>query len=118
LRTDVHHRIERGHRILEDHGDLTAADLADLLGRHAEQVPAPEECFSSDHFPRRRLDQAENGQHRHALSASAFSDDPDRFPLLQREGDPIDGMDDPFGSFELRFKIANSQNRGGHTQPF
>ena len=31
LAADGQHRVERGHRVLEDHGDLVAADMAHLV---------------------------------------------------------------------------------------
>ena len=38
LRSDGQHRVERGHRLLKDHGDVTAADVAQLVLAEAEQV--------------------------------------------------------------------------------
>jgi hypothetical protein len=40
LLADGQHRIERGHRLLEDHRDLVAADLAHLGSLSFEQVAA------------------------------------------------------------------------------
>ena len=41
LRADGHHRVERGHRLLEDHRDLGAAHLLHLaLGQRGEVAPA------------------------------------------------------------------------------
>ena len=42
LQADPEHRIERGHRLLEDHGDLAAADAAHLLVGELEQLAAVE----------------------------------------------------------------------------
>jgi hypothetical protein len=38
LLADREDRVERGHRLLEDHRDVAAADLAHLLGGELEQV--------------------------------------------------------------------------------
>ena len=38
LRVDAQHRVQRRHRILEDHGDALAAQAAQLLLRQAEQL--------------------------------------------------------------------------------
>ena len=42
LPADPLDRVERGHRVLEDHAQLRAPDLAELLGRHGGQVVAGE----------------------------------------------------------------------------
>ena len=46
-------RIERGHRLLEDHRDLVAADLLHLLLGRVEQVPALEADLAADDAPGR-----------------------------------------------------------------
>ena len=43
LQADRQDRIERGHRLLEDHRDVAAADLAHLLVGELEQVAAVEQ---------------------------------------------------------------------------
>ena len=40
----LQHRIERGHRLLEDHGDLPAADAAHLLLGQLQQLLAAVEA--------------------------------------------------------------------------
>ena len=40
LAADRHRRVQRGHRVLEDHPDLVAADLADLLVADRTEVAA------------------------------------------------------------------------------
>ncbi len=41
LRLDLETGVERGHRVLEDHGDVAAAILVERIGRHADEVDAP-----------------------------------------------------------------------------
>ena len=41
LMADGQHRVERGHRLLEDHRDLVAADLAHLAPRSAPSRSRP-----------------------------------------------------------------------------
>ena len=38
LVADGEHRIKAGHRLLEDHRDAIAADVAHLCGRQIEQI--------------------------------------------------------------------------------
>ena len=40
LLADAHHRVERGHRVLEDHGDLEAPDRALSLLARADDFEA------------------------------------------------------------------------------
>ncbi len=43
---DLQVRIERGHRILEDHSDAPAADLSDRIVGQQQQIAAVEEHFA------------------------------------------------------------------------
>ncbi len=65
LMTDGEHWVERGHRVLEDHGDLATADLAQLTVLEREQIAALEERLAADDTALR--DQAEQRHHAHAL---------------------------------------------------
>ena len=56
------HGIERGHRILEDHGDLAATNLAQLILVHIEDVVALEDDLAADDFPWRVFDQPHDGE--------------------------------------------------------
>jgi hypothetical protein len=38
LISHAHHRIERGHRLLENHANPGAADVSHLRFRHGEQI--------------------------------------------------------------------------------
>ena len=60
LRAHGMHRIERGHRFLEDHRDLAAPDRAQLRQRQAHQVLPAKTDFPGD--PCLRRQQAQQGQ--------------------------------------------------------
>ena len=47
LQADRQRRIERGHRLLEDHGDLVAADGADAGVVELQEVLAVEEHLAA-----------------------------------------------------------------------
>jgi hypothetical protein len=47
LAPDREHRVERGHRLLEDHADLPAANAAHLLLAEAEKVAFLVEDFAA-----------------------------------------------------------------------
>ena len=75
LRADGERRIERGHRLLKDHGNVPAANLLHLTLALLEQILTLEEDLAADNLARRRRDQAENRQRSHALAAAGFADD-------------------------------------------
>jgi hypothetical protein len=75
LRADALQRVERGHRVLEDHRDLLAPhpahpglvepqQVAALVDHLAGQPEAPVEAVEPDDRPRR-----------HRLAAARFADD-------------------------------------------
>src|SRR3546814_4497285 len=47
LGVDAEHRVQRHHRVLEDHGDLGAAQLAPLALRQWHQVAALEQNLAA-----------------------------------------------------------------------
>ena len=74
LVADTHHGIERGHRILKDHGDFLPAYFPDVgLGKR-EQITAVEPDFSTRDPSRRRRDQAQDGKNAHGFARAAFAD--------------------------------------------
>ena len=51
LDADRHDRVERGHRILENHGDVLATDVAHPVLGKGEQVVAVEPDLATDPYP-------------------------------------------------------------------
>ena len=89
---DQHRRIERGHRLLIDHRYLRAADLAQLLIRHAAHV-APHEtdlAAGDGAVPAHIL---HDGKRDGGLAAARFADDPDRFAGIDGEIEVVDRRD-------------------------
>jgi hypothetical protein len=125
----VAHRVhggQRGQRVLEDHGDVLAADPGHRPVVQAQQL-VPVELYGAAH--RGRLgQQAKNRHGRHRLARSRLADDAQYLARPHREGDTahradITGLaregDMQVGDFqsggELRFcgRLAAAQN-GGH----
>src|SRR2546425_3941952 len=70
LAPDGEHRVERGHRLLEDHRDLAAADPPHLLVGERQEVPALE-ADPTRHDPTGgRRDEGHDGERADALSAA------------------------------------------------
>src|SRR5262249_868983 len=69
-------RVERGHRLLEDHGDAGPADAPQLRRTTRQEVGALEEDLSADDAPGRGGDQPQHGQGGHALARAALPHQP------------------------------------------
>ena len=86
-------RVQRRHGLLEDHGDVVAADLAQLgLGDLREVLALEQDLAARD--PTRGLgDQAHDRVGRDALAAAGLAHDPEGLALGDREVDAVDGLD-------------------------
>ena len=78
LVADGQHRIERGHRLLEDHRDLVAAHVAHRLFVELQQIASVELDSAAGDAARRIGHQPHQGQRGHALAAAGFADDRQR----------------------------------------
>ncbi len=111
LAADVEHRVERRHRVLEDHPDAATADAAQHRRRRAEQLrpskrtePAATALTSSK--PRRR-------QHRCALARARLADDGSDLATVHGEVEPAHGMDLAATHREADVEAADVEQRGG-----
>jgi hypothetical protein len=75
LPADGVHRIQRGHRLLEDHADAGAADALHLLRRQGREVEPVEQHLAALDAAHRLRQQAHDGEGGHALAAAGFADD-------------------------------------------
>ncbi len=110
LPADRHHRIERGHRLLEDHGDLLAADQAHGGSVEPHEVHAVE-AHRTAHDPARRIgDEAHERERRHALAAAGFADDGQRFTALERERHAVHRLHQPVARVEVGLEVLNLEH--------
>ena len=113
LRPDLQGRVQRGHRVLEDHRDLVAADVLHLAFRKLRQVLAVEEHLAA-HDPRRRLrDEAHDRERSDRLPATGLADNAERLPLLQREADAVDRLHDALTREEVGLEVVDLENSHG-----
>ncbi|MCY1181289.1 hypothetical protein D9M73_217860 [compost metagenome] len=81
--------VERGHRVLEDHGDVLAHHLAPLTAAELEHVGAVEgEGVGGDAAG--RIDQAHQGHHGDRLARAGLADDGQDFAGIHRQVQAID----------------------------
>lgn len=112
LAADAHDRVERGHGLLEDHGDGAAAVGAHLVFAEGEQVfgvrvgLAGELEAAGDGGRGRK--QAEDGERGGGLAGAGLADEADGFAGGNVEGDAVDG----FVAGEGDAEIADGEQRG------
>ena len=82
-------RIERGHRLLEDHADGAAAQRLELA-LIAEIDGLAIQAHAAGRHARSCRQQAKHGKHGQRLAAAAFTDDPERFGIGKIEIDVVD----------------------------
>ena len=108
LLADAHQRVQRGHRLLEDHADARAAQGAQRGGRQAQQVGALKVDDAALHAQRRRQ-QAHDRGGADRLAGAALADDAQDLARFDSETDVADG----FGAVaagrqgEVRFSTAS-----------
>src|SRR5439155_18134740 len=90
LVADPIERMEARGRVLEDHRELVATELLDLVRRHGDQLLSVEPDLAGD-FGCLPVDQAHDRLRGDALARAGLAHDCERLPLLQRERDAVDG---------------------------
>jgi hypothetical protein len=88
---DRQERIERGHRVLEDHADAVAANLVQRRFVHVQQVLA-----AIGRGARYLAVASEETQQRHhclALAGAGFADDAERAPRFERKRHALHRVD-------------------------
>ena len=101
LKADGQDRIERCHRLLKDHADLTAADLADFLFAQRQKIAAVEPDAATDDTARRRRNEAQNRERTDRLAAAGLADHRNGLALPDIIRDAVDGSDEPRRRLEM-----------------
>src|SRR5207244_6785387 len=93
LPEDREERVQRGHRVLEDHGDPAAADAPQLALALPRQILALEQDAAADDAagPRQKPDDRETCRR---LAAPRPPDAAQRLALAQGEADAVHRLDD------------------------
>src|SRR5262249_12876299 len=84
-------RIERGHRLLEDDGDVVAAHVADLRFRQVDELAALEADRAGRVVRGRIRQQLQDRERGYRLAGARFPDQGDGLARLDLERDAIDG---------------------------
>src|SRR5262249_54823399 len=113
LAPDGKHGVQRGHGLLEDHGDLAPAYLAHLLFGEPEEILAPEPDLAGDDPARGCRDQTHDRERAHAFAAPRLADERDRLALADVPRHVVDGAYDATPRRELGAEMMDLQ-KGGH----
>jgi hypothetical protein len=97
--------IEAGHRLLEDHRDLVAADGVHLLAGQCEQVAAPIENSPAGDPSGRARHQSHDGEAGDGLARAGFSHHGERLALVEVEADAVDGSRNTFVALEIHAEV-------------
>src|SRR5438876_11168978 len=116
LLADLVDRIQRSHRLLENHRHLVAAELLELVLAGGRQVGPHEADATVRLDPAWRVDQPHDRERGHALAAPRLTDQAERPALLQREGDPVHRPDDAGSRVEPGPQVLDSEQLG-HISP-
>ncbi len=92
LHADGEHRVEGHHRVLKDHRDTVAADVADLAFFEVQQVFSVE-LDGAVADPARFGDEVQDGEGQHGFTGAGFAHNTKAFALFQRQGDAAQGLD-------------------------
>ena len=105
------HRVQRRHRVLEDHRDVVAADLAQPARAGIVSRSSPLKSASPVVIVFCVGVQAHDRQAGHALARAGLADDAERLALLDREADAVDGLDDAVVGAEVRPQVLDLEQR-------
>ena len=113
LLADPVHRVQRRHRVLEDHPDLGAPVLLHLLLGHCQKVGA----LVAHRPPEAGVDVARQPHDRHcghALARARLADDAEHLAALELERHAVDGAHDTVFGDEVDVEVVDLQEALGH----
>src|SRR5205814_4445357 len=111
LVSDGENRIERRHRLLEDHRDAVATDAAHRVVGKGDEILSLELDAASRFDPSRRLDQSQNGKRGHRFATTRFPDNADCLSRADIEGDSIYRSRNTAFRIEVGAQVANRKKR-------
>jgi hypothetical protein len=117
LGVDAQHRVQRHHRILEDHRDAVATQPAHRIVRFVEQILAVEQHAARYDAPG-RIDQPENRKARDRLARARFADESQHLACVDREAHVVDRFHHAGFGEEMRPEIFDGEHRHGDQPTF
>lgn len=111
LRADAKDGVERGHRLLKNHGDFATADGAPACVIERQQIfrssiRGVEKQFAADSGSWRQQAHQRHGEH--GFAAAGFADDAERLASLKAERDFVHGFQNAGGGAQFDGERLNS----------
>jgi hypothetical protein len=106
-------RVQRGHRLLEHHGDVGAADAPEALLRQGEQVRALEQDAATG-MGGAPVEEAQDREGGDRLARAGFADEGQGLAGGDAEADAIDGAGLALPRAEGDRQVLNVEERFGH----
>jgi hypothetical protein len=110
LQPDGEQRVERGHRLLEDHRDVAAANLAHLFVVEIEQALAVERDLAAG-APGEPRQQPHDRERRDRLAGAGFADDGDDLAAADLEAQALDRTHGAARRLEMDVQVFDLQQR-------
>ena len=117
LTADPVQRIERRHRILEDHADARAADATHLGIGQRHQVASLEQDLAGQAEPPVIAVEAHDRARGDGLAAAGFADDAQHLAPGHGEGHVVDQRGFPLAGDEANTEVADVDERVSHGAP-
>ena len=111
LLADRERRVQRRHRLLEDHRDAVAAQVAHRRRLEPDQLAALEADRAAGDAAGRRRHQPHDRERRDALAAARFADDGERAARLDREAHAVDRRELARVGDEVGAQVADFEQR-------
>jgi hypothetical protein len=110
LLADPLDRVQRGHRVLEDHRDLRPADLAQLVLGGAQELGALVVRRAGERGVRRAVE-AEQAQRGDRLARAGLAHDGEHLAGAQRQRDVVDGVDGALVGAEVDLEVLDVEQQ-------
>ena len=106
LLADAQHRVQRHHRLLEDHADLFAAHGGErLFGKARKLLPAVADAAARN--ASRAVDEPDEGFAGDALAAAALAHETEHLALLNGKAHTVHGLERVFAGIEIGFQVLD-----------
>ena len=115
LRTDREHRVQRGHRVLEDHRDVVPTHSPHVAIGERQQVSSLEGGPARD--TGRLGVEAHEGECAHRLARARLADDREHLSGMEFEAHVADGLDDARLRREADVETFDDEDRISHRCP-
>jgi len=111
-----HRRVQRRHRVLEDHADLGAAHVRAVDQLAAQNVVAAQAGAAARDAAGRHWNQSHDALHRHRFAAAGLADNRQRFAGFDGEAHAAHRVDGAAVGIEFDVQVPNVQQRLRHSR--